>query len=168
MHVDRRVEAVLRPAKEADSAAIADLFIASRRTHVPCAPLAHTDEETRSWISGTLVPSGGVTVYERDGSVVGFSAVSTEGGCTFIEHMYVSPQAVGHGIGTALLRHILANAEPRVRLYTFQANSRARSFYEGFGFVPVRFGDGSENEEHCPDVLYELSRGGGGPEIDVT
>jgi GNAT superfamily N-acetyltransferase len=147
---------VLRPAKEADAAAIAELFIASRRVHIPYAPLAHTVEETRGWVEGTLVPSGGVTVYERGGSVVGFSAVSARGDCTFVEHMYVSPQEVGHGIGTALLRHILAVAEPPIRLYTFQANSRARAFYERFGFVPVRFGDGSDNEERCPDVLYEL------------
>jgi hypothetical protein len=25
------------------------------------------------------------------------------------------------------------------------------------GFVAVQFSDGSCNEEHCPDVLYELS-----------
>ena len=30
-----------------------------------------------------------------------------------------------------------------------------RDFYERWGFKAVRFGDGSGNEEKCPDVLYE-------------
>jgi ribosomal protein S18 acetylase RimI-like enzyme len=43
-----------------------------------------------------------------------------------------------------------------VRLCTFQANVRARSFYERHGFKAIAFGDGNSNEERCPDVLYEL------------
>ena len=44
-----------------------------------------------------------------------------------------------------------------VRLFTFQAGMRARSFYERHGFDAVEFGDGSANEESCRDVLYELT-----------
>jgi hypothetical protein len=42
-------------------------------------------------------------------------------------------------------------------LWCFQRNTRARRFYERRGFAPIRFTDGSANEERCPDVLYELS-----------
>jgi hypothetical protein len=42
-----------------------------------------------------------------------------------------------------------------MRLYAFQRNTRARSFYERRGFVAVAFGDGSGNEEGEPDVLYQ-------------
>ncbi len=42
-----------------------------------------------------------------------------------------------------------------VRLYTFQENHRARSFYERHGFKVIELTDGSANEERCPDVLYE-------------
>jgi ribosomal protein S18 acetylase RimI-like enzyme len=42
-----------------------------------------------------------------------------------------------------------------IRLYTFQANQGARRFYERHGFRAVAFGDGSNSEERCPDVLYE-------------
>jgi ribosomal protein S18 acetylase RimI-like enzyme len=41
-------------------------------------------------------------------------------------------------------------------LYTFQQNTGAPRFYERFGFKAVQFTDRSENEERCPDVLYEL------------
>jgi hypothetical protein len=44
-----------------------------------------------------------------------------------------------------------------VRLWCFQANSGARRFYERHGFVAVEFTDGHDNEEGCPDVLYERS-----------
>jgi ribosomal protein S18 acetylase RimI-like enzyme len=42
-----------------------------------------------------------------------------------------------------------------VRLYTFQANHHARTFYERHGFQAVAFSEGLDNEEKCPDVLYE-------------
>ena len=32
---------------------------------------------------------------------------------------------------------------------------RARHFYEARGFEAIAFGNGSHNEERCPDVLYE-------------
>jgi len=44
---------------------------------------------------------------------------------------------------------------PPIRLYTFRDNHAARAFYEHHGFVAIGFGDGSGNEEGCPDVLYE-------------
>jgi ribosomal protein S18 acetylase RimI-like enzyme len=55
-----------------------------------------------------------------------------------------------------LLRHALSSLQPPVRLYTFQQNTGAPRFYERFGFKAVQFTDRSENEERCPDVLYEL------------
>ena len=45
-----------------------------------------------------------------------------------------------------------------MRLYAFQQNEAARRFYERHGFVAIAFGDGSTNEERCPDVLYGLAR----------
>ena len=42
-----------------------------------------------------------------------------------------------------------------IRLYTFQCNHDARHFYERRGFRAIAFGDGSGNEEKCPDILYE-------------
>ena len=62
---------------------------------------------------------------------------------------------MGQGIGTKLLDLARAELRPPIRLYTFQANERARCFYESRGFRAVAFGDGTGNEEKCPDVLYE-------------
>ena len=38
-----------------------------------------------------------------------------------------------------------------------QQNTAARMFYERHGFRVVSLSDGSNNEERCPDVLYEFS-----------
>ena len=42
-----------------------------------------------------------------------------------------------------------------IRVYTFEPNRGARRFYERHGFSAIAFGDGSNNESRCPDVLYE-------------
>lgn len=127
---------------------------------MPSVPLAHSDEAVREWIRRHLIPSGRTTVATVNDQVVGFLAVSmdTEGG--WIDQLYVSPTWVGCGIGTALLDLARRQLSPPIRLHTFQVNQRARSFYEGRGFRAIAFGDGSGNEEKCPDVLYEWSDGG--------
>jgi hypothetical protein len=54
-----------------------------------------------------------------------------------------------------------------IRLYTFRENHRARRLYESRGFRAIAFGNGSGNEEKCPDILYEWRFGaeaGGLPE----
>ena len=57
-----------------------------------------------------------------------------------------------------MLGVVLETLPRPVRLRTFQRNSGSRRFYERHGFEPVSTGDGRDNEERCPDVLYELAR----------
>ena len=55
----------------------------------------------------------------------------------YIASLYVHPAAAGRGVGTALLRHALADiGDTPVRLWVFEANARARSLYERDGFRP--------------------------------
>ncbi|ALL12224.1 GNAT family N-acetyltransferase [Caulobacter henricii] len=76
----------------------------------------------------------------------------------WIDHLYVDPDFQGLGIGSALVR--LAQAEQEeLRLYTFQANARARALYERHGFVVEELTDGTRNEEKMPDVTYHWRRG---------
>ena len=89
--------------------------------------------------------------------IVGVLAVSQSDGASWITQLYVEPGYWGTGIGTQLLRTALGALSQPIRLYTFQQNVAARRFYERFGFKPIAFGDGSTNEERCPDVLYELA-----------
>jgi GNAT superfamily N-acetyltransferase len=138
-----------------DAQAVAAVYLRSRKELVACAPLAHSDEQVREWILRKLIPAGRTTVAVVDDQVVGLLAVSNGADCSWIDQLYLLPAWVGHGIGTKLLDLALAGLRPPIRLYTFQANERARRFYERRGFRAIAFGDGSGNEEKCPDVLYE-------------
>lgn len=122
---------------------------------MPGVPMAHPDEAVREWIRRDLIPAGRTTVAIVDNRVVGFIAVSMDADGGWIDQLYVHPTWVGRGIGTALLDLARRQLSTPLRLYTFQVNRRARRFYERRGFRPVAFGDGSSNEEKCPDVLYE-------------
>ena len=147
----------LRAATSADAPGIADVYLASRKAFLSFAPLAHPDDEVRRWIATTLVPAGNVVVAEEAARVVGMVATSAADGVSWIDHLYLHPELTGRGIGTQLLARALEGLPPPVRLYTFQANTGARRFYERHGFRAISFGDGSGNEEGCPDVLYGLS-----------
>lgn len=146
---------LLRAATLADAAVVADVYLRSRKELVASAPLAHPDEDVRAWIRDRLIPAGRVTVAIAEGQVVGFLSVSTGVDASWIDHLYVLPDRVGRGIGSRLLGAARRELSPPIRLHTFQENQRARRFYERRGFTAVAFGDGSGNEERCPDVLYE-------------
>jgi GNAT superfamily N-acetyltransferase len=102
-----------------------------------------------------LVPSGGLTVAEIEDRIVGMMSISQENGIVWIDHLYLHPSAVGHGIGTKFLERVKTGVGNPIKLYTFQENTGARRFYERHGFSPIAFGDGTDNGERCPDVLYE-------------
>ena len=149
--------ATLRPAFAADAARIAQILIDVRSAFMPYAPLAHSADEVRSWVAGSLVPSGGTVIAELDGAIVGVMTTEREVACSWITQMAVDPLHVGIGIGSVLLQHAFHACPLPIRLFTFQANSGARRFYERHGFQPVRLSDGRANEERCPDVLYEFT-----------
>ena len=123
---------------------------------MPYAPSAHSEPELREWVASVLVPSGGVTVAEVHGRIVGVMATAHSQQVSWINQMAVDPVLVNQGIGTLLLAQAVRTLALPIRLYTFQANAGARRFYERHGFVPIEFTDGQANEERCPDVLYEL------------
>lgn len=150
------IQATLRRATAADSGTVADVLITSRLALLPFAPSVHPPEEVRAWVAAHLIPSSQVTVAEVDHTIVGVLATSTQADASWIEQLYLLPEWVNRGIGSQLLAHAHAELERPIRLYTFQANTLARRFYENHGYVAIQFTDGRANEERCPDVLYEL------------
>ncbi|CAD5373278.1 GNAT family N-acetyltransferase [Rubrivivax sp. A210] len=154
-HRRRQLPVQLRPARADDAAAVAQVMLDARRQRMPFAPLVHGDDEVRQWVAGELLPAGGVTVAELDGRVVGMLAVRQGLDAGWIEQLYVAPAAAGGGGGAALLKRALTLLKPPVRLYAFQAHLHARGFYERHGFTAIAFGDGSDNEEGLPDILFE-------------
>ena len=75
----------------------------------------------------------------------------------WVDQLYVLPSWQQREIGTRLLQ-IAQRALPRLYLWTFQGNVRARRFYERRGFLLVEETDGARNEEKEPDALYFWTR----------
>ena len=146
---------LLRKATVADANAIADVYLASRKEFVFFAPLVHTDESIHQWVREVLLPSEQVIVAEENGVIIGMMSLISDEGMGRIRQLYILPAAVGHGIGTLLVKMAKSVLGPPIQLYTFQENIGARRFYERHGFQAIEFSDGSDNEENCPAVLYE-------------
>jgi GNAT superfamily N-acetyltransferase len=142
---------VVRRAHPSEARAIADLYIASRRGASAFIPTVHTDDETRAWVSGYLLPRLEVWVAEANGALLGMMALEDD----LVDQLYISPAAQRRGVGDRLIAHAKKLRPSQLRLYTFERNAPARRFYEARGFVAIEFNDSSHNEEHEPDVLYE-------------
>jgi GNAT superfamily N-acetyltransferase len=138
-----------------DCMQVADILIAGRAAFMPYAPSAHPELDVRRWVQEYLIPTGQVTLAQIDDVVAGVVATSLEEEVTWIDQMWVRWTEVGQGIGSLLLAHVLQLPSTKVRLYTFQENTGARRFYERHGFKAMKLTDGHDNEENCPDVLYE-------------
>lgn len=144
-----------RTATQSDAEAVAQVYLSSRKEFVSFAPIAHSDEAVYQWIRDILIPTNQVTVVEQDNKIIGMMALSTAGETGWIDQLYLHSDVVGRGIGTKLIEYAKAELGSPIRLYTFQENQGAIRFYERHGFKAIQYGDGSENEEKCPDVLYE-------------
>lgn len=149
----------IRAATVDDADFVADVYLRSRKELVACAPLVHSDDDVRDWIRRHLIPAGDTTVAVADGLVIGLLAISTGNDCSWIDQLYLHPTWVERGIGTRLLEFAQSQLPGPIRLHTFECNERARRFYEHRGFKAIAFGDGSGNEEKCPDILYEWRPG---------
>jgi GNAT superfamily N-acetyltransferase len=145
---------LLRPAAPADAAALGDLYLRSRGALAAYAPLAHAPAAVRDWLARVLIPSGGVTVAHDGDALVGMSAHTHDGPLTWLDQLYVCPTRLREGIGARLLAHVQALTPVALQLHTFQPNAAAIAFYERHGFVEIGRGDGSDNEERCPDLVY--------------
>ena len=137
----------LRPARSTDAGVTGEILHAFAREH-DWMPELHTCAETIAFC-GRMIDQDWVTVAEVEQGVVGFLARNG----AEIHSLYLAQTARGQGIGQRLLDRAKAG-QTELSLYTFQANARARKFYERNGFAEVARGDGAENDENLPDIKY--------------
>ena len=130
---------------------MADIYLAARETALPQVNWAHDGPEVRSWIAESLIPAVGVHVAERDGELLGFTALQNG----WVAQLYVHPSHWREGVGTALLNFAKSQKPDGLKLWCFQYNKPAMAFYERHGFTAIEFTDGHGNEENEPDILYE-------------
>ena len=140
----------IRQAGGEDADPIARLFLASKAT-LTFLPNVHTDEETFYFITNIVLRDQDVFVAETNGEISGFLAMHKD----MVEHLYVRPDLLRRGIGSALLQRAKERLPSGFRLWVFHQNVPARRFYERHGLRLVEETDGSRNEERTPDALYE-------------
>jgi pimeloyl-ACP methyl ester carboxylesterase/GNAT superfamily N-acetyltransferase len=145
---------VIRRATAADAEGIADVWLASWRATFEFPP-AHPDDDVRRWLAEELVPGTECWVAADGGRVVAVMALSD----AMVEQLYVAPDWIGRGLGTRLLALARERRPHGLDLYCFQANRRARAFYERHGFTATSVGDGAGNQERQPDVRYAWRSG---------
>jgi GNAT superfamily N-acetyltransferase len=146
------MDLTLRRADADDAEAIAAVFSPSRRL-LTFAPELHTVEEDRRFIADIVMTECDVTLGEIGGVVVAFMARDK----VEIRHLFVHPDFIRRGLGSALLDHTM-KSEAVLELWCFCANTQARRFYEKRGFRPIQWTDGKRNEEQLPDVRYRWER----------
>jgi GNAT superfamily N-acetyltransferase len=143
----------LRPATQDDAEAIAQVNFASFRL-LTFLPMLHSLDGYRRFIANAILKECEVTVAEDDSGIVSFLALRGE----VVRLLYTRPDRIGRGAGTQLIETAKASGVAALDLWCFQANTRARRFYEARGFCAICFTDGADNEERTPDVRYRWER----------
>jgi ribosomal protein S18 acetylase RimI-like enzyme len=144
---------VIRRADEQSAEAIARLLRSVLHTSLPFLPQLHTPDEDLWFVRNVVFAQCEVWVAGT-GDIDGFIAFR-EG---WIDQLYVRPECQRRGVGRALLGQAM-ETHLSLRLWTFQQNTAAISFYLAQGFREIGRTDGSRNEEREPDVLFAWERG---------
>jgi ribosomal protein S18 acetylase RimI-like enzyme len=162
----------LRPCRDSDGAAMAAVLVAAWRGGYrgivpddvieaqtvarwePVLTAAARDPETQT-----------VVAVNGSGEVVGFAGFGSDPDepdrrAGYLSSLYVDPAAAGAGVGrrlvTRTLSELAAAGRTTVSLWVFRDNARARTLYEGCGFVA----DGAELVDQrwqVPQVHYRLT-----------
>lgn len=101
-------------------------------------------------LASEYLPAVRLTVAERDGVVVGFAGTN-EGA---LEMLFVDTGARGSGVGSALLRQVIAE-DGVTRVDVNEQNAAAAAFYARRGFVVT--GRSEQDEAGRPYPLLHLS-----------
>lgn len=158
----------IRPATPADAEAIVDIHVRSwqhaYRGIIDDAVLDSLEIESRvpGWRNRLEANDPPHTlVAERDGEVIGFAGFGRGDepdmptGSPMLYSIYLHPDAMGGGVGSALLRESEQCMEGDASLRVLTANAPTRTFYERHGWQPE---PGTERMEHWYGADMETIR----------
>ncbi|QBY00848.1 N-acetyltransferase [Rhodophyticola sp. CCM32] len=141
----------LRPATPDDASQLARI-LTGWITETLWMSRLHSDAGTEAFLTRQIADTSVIVLC--DGAMPqGFLARAGEE----ITCLYLSAEARGRGHGARLLEDA-KTAQPRLQLWTFQANAAARRFYARNGFAEIARTDGAANDENLPDVQLEWTR----------
>lgn len=147
----------LRAFKAGDLEAVVSVWLAAGKAEYTYLPLFQALDAVSATnvFTAHILPQCELTLACADAQVVAFLALDDD----LIDRLYVAPGAQGLGVGSLLVDYAKSECPDGLRLYTHQANERARAFYIGHGFRAVRFGV-SPAPELEPDVEYRWQKRG--------
>ncbi|WP_277211716.1 GNAT family N-acetyltransferase [Isoptericola croceus] len=162
MMVETDNDVVIRSATTSDAATIAQVHMTSWKSaysHVlPTSYLDSLDvsERAEQWEKTLASAEGTTIVAEADGRTLGFASYGpsrdedADDGCLELYAIYLDPESWGRGVARDLMRTVLADVPPTVRmtLWVLNESQRAHHFYRRHGFHP----DGVERIEDYGDV----------------
>jgi putative acetyltransferase len=130
----------LRPPKTSDRESICRIHQAAARE---LGSTRYTSSEIESWV-GSLTPSAyelaaidrHYVIAERESEVLGFGCLNLKG--AEIEAVYVAPEAIGRGFGSAILEELerIAAMQDIPSLH-LNSSLNAVGFYERAGYTAV-------------------------------
>jgi ribosomal protein S18 acetylase RimI-like enzyme len=116
-----------------------------------------------------------IRLAERDGELLAFAKIAfvcgfpdfAQGGRTMeLKQLYTAPEAIGGGIGKALMDWAMAELAARgadeVQLSVYAENHDAHRFYERFGFNKVADITFKVGDHYDPEFLFARMLGPGG------
>lgn len=142
---------MIRSYREEDFDAVSTLWFNAMLVAIPelMKRMGYTLKGSLDYFRNGILAENQLWVYELEGKPVAFLALKDD----FIDRLYVSPEFHRRGIGQALLDYARTLCPHHLWLFTDQANTMARNFYEKNGFIATRFGITSPPESE-PDVEY--------------
>ena len=84
-------------------------------------------------VSPEYIQSNHVWVAADGQQAVGFAAVTQYGDEAILEHLWVLPDYIGHGIGKRLFLHVAAT----IPAFVFTSDPHADAFYRKMGAQPI-------------------------------
>jgi GNAT superfamily N-acetyltransferase len=148
----------LRPAAESDFETVFAITMATMRAYVEATWGTWDDDEHRSRVRDSFEPSTHRLVHV-DGQLAGLLASKEHAEHVQLVKVFLLPPFQGRGIGTRLVRQVLAQAaaqERPVRLRVLRVNP-AQRLYLRLGFVLI---------DETPERLTMEWRPGGEPRAD--
>jgi len=134
------VQGIVRPHKAADTAELVEMYLdldpADRTMGLPPA----TESRLRTWLD-RFIDDGWSLVAETESSIVGHTGVTPEDASEPHLVVFVANDARGRGIGSELLRHLIAHAadsgHDALTLTVAADNDAAVTVYDNLGFDVV-------------------------------
>ena len=110
-------------------------------------------------MSPEAVSGNEIYVYEVDGELVSWAALTTKHGVWWLDDLWVVPEWIGKGVGTRLFEHIadLARERGGPNRMEWQAEPNSVGFYEKLGARCVRDSEPTSWGRVLPVMAIELT-----------